>query len=176
MNVTQDSVQPPYTTTTTTGKSQGISDYLFVVGFFVLILLLLTLTFTSYICKRSRSPPPTISFGATIHNNVDHRLITISPGLDDDVLLTFPTFLYSQATMAHKGVTPADANASGCSVCLADYKLEDVVRLLPECGHLFHVNCIDTWLKVHPTCPVCRNSPVAKKVPPLLQQLELTGQ
>ncbi|KAI3748488.1 hypothetical protein L6452_11586 [Arctium lappa] len=166
MNATPDAVQPPYTTTT--GESQGISDYLFIIVFFVLFLLLLALTIASYIYNRYRSPLPTVSFfGATIYNDADdHRLLTISPGLDDDVLLTFPTFLYSQATVAHKG----DTAASGCSICLADYKPADVVRLLPECGHLFHVKCIDTWLKAHPTCPVCRKSPVAEKVPPLLQR------
>ncbi|KAJ6325600.1 hypothetical protein OIU76_012641 [Salix suchowensis] len=45
-----------------------------------------------------------------------------------------------------------------CSVCLADYLGEDTLRILPYCGHSFHVTCIDIWLQRHSTCPVCRIS------------------
>ncbi|KAK1272849.1 E3 ubiquitin protein ligase RIE1 [Acorus gramineus] len=24
------------------------------------------------------------------------------------------------------------------------------------CGHVFHGNCIEMWLKMKPTCPMCR--------------------
>ncbi|KAJ9560462.1 hypothetical protein OSB04_005622 [Centaurea solstitialis] len=178
MNVSSsEAVQPPYAATTTTiHKFHGFEDLVFVIVFSSMVLLLLGLTFACYIFKRYRpSPPqPTLSFGtaiylgATIPNEADdHRLITVfSPGplgLDEDVLLTFPTFLYSQAMLIHKGDNN-DANASGdCSICLVDYKVGDVVRLLPECGHFFHVKCIDTWLKANPTCPMCGNSPIPEK-------------
>lgn len=45
-----------------------------------------------------------------------------------------------------------------CIVCLAEYHHEDVLRILPNCGHSFHANCIDIWLQQHSTCPVCRIS------------------
>ncbi|KAL9262000.1 RING-H2 finger protein ATL32-like protein, partial [Drosera capensis] len=35
---------------------------------------------------------------------------------------------------------------------------DDVLRILPYCGHFFHVNCIDIWLHQHCTCPICRIS------------------
>ncbi|KAL7612489.1 hypothetical protein Lser_V15G08308 [Lactuca serriola] len=160
MSTTVDDVAPPHS-----GKPPGGDAYIFVVAFFCIILLLITITYASNICKRPRSPPPPIiSFGATstTFDVADsHHLISFSRGLDDDVLVTFPTFLYSEVTIPHKGATDScdtatDASTSGCSICLADYKSKDVVRLLPECGHLFHVKCIDTWLKAHPTCPMCR--------------------
>jgi len=28
--------------------------------------------------------------------------------------------------------------------------------VLPQCGHGFHVSCIDTWLGSHSSCPSCR--------------------
>ncbi|KAF9676581.1 hypothetical protein SADUNF_Sadunf08G0017100 [Salix dunnii] len=45
-----------------------------------------------------------------------------------------------------------------CTVCLAEYHGEDILRILPYCGHSFHVTCIDIWLQQHSTCPVCRMS------------------
>lgn len=133
--------------------------YIYGFGFFFGFFLLITFWYISYVCKgymrtRTRSPSPDISLVSTTHDaNNHHHIISISRGLDDDILVTFPTFAYSEDLMPHS----TDANTSGCSICLADYKQSDVIRLLPECGHLFHVKCIDTWLKVHPTCPMCRN-------------------
>ncbi|CAM0945980.1 unnamed protein product [Alopecurus aequalis] len=43
-----------------------------------------------------------------------------------------------------------------CAICLAVVPDGEVVRQLPACGHMFHVECVDTWLHSHPTCPLCR--------------------
>lgn len=54
-----------------------------------------------------------------------------------------------------------------------EYEEKDILRLLPYCGHNFHVACIDMWLKQHSTCPVCRvsllNYPCGKHTVPDLQ-------
>lgn len=41
-------------------------------------------------------------------------------------------------------------------ICLADYKEKEVLRIIPYCGHNFHLSCIDIWLRKQSTCPVCR--------------------
>jgi hypothetical protein len=43
-----------------------------------------------------------------------------------------------------------------CAVCLCEFAGEDRLRLLPLCGHAFHIDCIDTWLLSNSTCPLCR--------------------
>ncbi|KAJ7953444.1 putative Ring finger protein [Quillaja saponaria] len=43
-----------------------------------------------------------------------------------------------------------------CSVCLSEFQEDENVRLLPKCSHAFHLPCIDTWLKSHSNCPLCR--------------------
>ena len=43
-----------------------------------------------------------------------------------------------------------------CVICLADYKDQELLRIIPKCGHSFHLSCIDMWLRKQSTCPVCR--------------------
>ncbi|XP_004958320.2 E3 ubiquitin-protein ligase EL5 [Setaria italica] len=43
-----------------------------------------------------------------------------------------------------------------CAVCITELKAGDTARVLPRCGHGFHVDCVDMWLRSHSTCPLCR--------------------
>ncbi|KAK4348528.1 hypothetical protein RND71_031283 [Anisodus tanguticus] len=43
-----------------------------------------------------------------------------------------------------------------CSICLGELMEGDEVRVLPQCMHIFHVPCIDVWLRSHRNCPLCR--------------------
>lgn len=45
-----------------------------------------------------------------------------------------------------------------CSICLGEYQDKEVLRIMPNCGHNFHLSCIDVWLRKQSTCPVCRIS------------------
>ncbi|KAI3792713.1 hypothetical protein L2E82_06601 [Cichorium intybus] len=42
-----------------------------------------------------------------------------------------------------------------CCICLAKYANDDELRELP-CSHFFHVECVDKWLKINATCPLCK--------------------
>ncbi|XP_075446513.1 E3 ubiquitin-protein ligase RNF149 [Ascaphus truei] len=54
-----------------------------------------------------------------------------------------------------RGAKGIDIDAENCAVCIENYKLKDVVRILP-CRHIFHRLCIDPWLLEHRTCPMCK--------------------
>lgn len=47
-------------------------------------------------------------------------------------------------------------DGTDCSVCLSEFQEDETLRLLPKCNHAFHVPCIDTWLRSHTNCPMCR--------------------
>ncbi|MBA0795879.1 hypothetical protein Gohar_006710 [Gossypium harknessii] len=71
-------------------------------------------------------------------------------GVDQSFIDTLPVFHYKSII----GVK----NPFDCAVCLCEFEPEDKLRLLPKCSHAFHMECIDTWLLSHSTCPLCRAS------------------
>ncbi|KAK9050161.1 hypothetical protein SSX86_014305 [Deinandra increscens subsp. villosa] len=74
-------------------------------------------------------------------------------GLKKKVLNTLPKLTYSTETAAE--------NISDCAICLTEFTAGDEIRVLPQCGHGFHVACIDTWFGSHSSCPFCRQILVA---------------
>jgi hypothetical protein len=81
-------------------------------------------------------------------------------GVDQTFIDALPVFLYG-AVVGAGGKDPFD-----CAVCLCEFGMEDSLRLLPTCGHAFHVPCIDAWLLSHSTCPLCRGSVLADNPSP----------
>ena len=45
----------------------------------------------------------------------------------------------------------------GCSICKEDYTLDIDLTVLP-CKHEFHPACVNQWLAINKTCPLCRAS------------------
>ncbi|KAJ3382293.1 hypothetical protein HDU92_004861 [Lobulomyces angularis] len=52
-------------------------------------------------------------------------------------------------------------NNKDCTICQEEYSDNEVVSEMP-CKHVFHPSCIEYWLKINGTCPVCRFSLVKK--------------
>nr|XP_016507736.1 PREDICTED: RING-H2 finger protein ATL70-like [Nicotiana tabacum] len=127
--------------------------FIFSVG---ILIILIVITYASYLYIRMRSRNNSAITTTTI-TTVENGMIFIQQGLDENTIRTYPKLLYAQVKAHKVGDT---VSSSGCSICLADYKDKDMLRLLPNCGHLFHLICIDPWLRLHPTCPICRNSPL----------------
>ncbi|XP_077226080.1 RING-H2 finger protein ATL70-like [Tasmannia lanceolata] len=136
--------------------SNQISGFGYGIGVSIGILLLITtITLASYYCTRGHHPPLS-HHPQDIHDPANQSIsFDVEAGLDEATLLSYPKLLYAHAKLHNK-----DTTASCCSICLADYKDTDMLRLLPDCGHLFHLMCVDAWLRLHPTCPVCRTSPL----------------
>ncbi|XP_019164980.1 PREDICTED: E3 ubiquitin-protein ligase RING1-like [Ipomoea nil] len=42
-----------------------------------------------------------------------------------------------------------------CAICLEMWGLGGLAKEMP-CKHIFHHKCIDKWLEIHGSCPVCR--------------------
>ncbi|WVZ59939.1 hypothetical protein U9M48_010020 [Paspalum notatum var. saurae] len=78
---------------------------------------------------------------------------------------------YEQARAAGDGKAAAAAaedEAPRCALCLSEYAgAEELVRVVPACGHFFHAECgVDGWLRARGTCPLCRGEVWALPRPP----------
>ncbi|RDY08908.1 RING-H2 finger protein ATL8, partial [Mucuna pruriens] len=78
------------------------------------------------------------------------RQALANKGLKKKVLQSLPKFNYVDSNPSKWVAT------SECAICLAEFAAGDEIRVLPQCGHGFHVYCIDTWLGSHSSCPSCR--------------------
>ncbi|KAL1326427.1 hypothetical protein HN51_036522 [Arachis hypogaea] len=81
--------------------------------------------------------------------------ITLAMGLDRTTIEKYPKTLIGESGRLLK---PTD---NTCSICLCEYEPKDTLRTIPECNHYFHAECIDEWLRMNGTCPLCRNTPGA---------------
>lgn len=69
-------------------------------------------------------------------------------GIDRSVIESLPVFRFGSLRGQKDGLE--------CAVCLTRFDPAEVLKLLPKCKHAFHVECVDTWLDAHSTCPLCR--------------------
>uniref|UniRef100_A0ACD5UIC9 Uncharacterized protein n=1 Tax=Avena sativa TaxID=4498 RepID=A0ACD5UIC9_AVESA len=84
---------------------------------------------------------------------VAHR--RANAGLKREVLVTLPVATYNADASPAQKQQQASAGA-GCAICLSDFVDGESVRVLPVCGHRFHVACVDRWLASRCSCPTCR--------------------
>ncbi|KAF3648107.1 putative RING-H2 finger protein ATL29-like [Capsicum annuum] len=113
------------------------------------------------------------------HDPSNHEAwnVTAGGGLDEALIKSITVFKYKKCD----GLLTEGTN---CSVCLSEFQEDESLRLLPKCSHAFHVMCIDTWLKSHSNCPLCRahitvsNASPPPLPPPIMEapQIETTPQ
>ncbi|KAK9156373.1 hypothetical protein Sjap_003853 [Stephania japonica] len=83
-------------------------------------------------------------------------------GASDDQISRLPSWRYKEIDTklehgddAHCKSDSEDESSECCSICLAKYRDKEEVRQLP-CSHLFHLMCVDQWLRIISCCPLCK--------------------
>ncbi|XP_010557977.1 PREDICTED: putative RING-H2 finger protein ATL71 [Tarenaya hassleriana] len=164
----------------------NIAGFAYGIGVSIGILLLITtISLASYYCTRnhlSASPMTTprsrrrrqtnqmsprgviIAVEQPSDDQQPPDVLTVVSGLDEETIKSLPRIPYEEARESY-GRKREASTTSCCSICLADYNDRDMIRVLPDCNHIFHDKCVDPWLFLSSTCPVCRTSPYPSPSP-----------
>ena len=93
-------------------------------------------------------------------NNVDACDVIIMverEGDWDDSGSYIPPQIQAEASFGEEQrLTGGGSPSRECAVCLGNFAEGEPIKFLPGCGHFFHSECIDKWLRASATCPLCR--------------------
>ncbi|KAI4315534.1 hypothetical protein L6164_028332 [Bauhinia variegata] len=139
-------------------KRQGLSRK-YVIGLCLGIPGLIVLIVLAYMFRRKvnwgglqRPQQPRTELSGT---NIPQP-VPVAIGLD---VLTIEKYPITQLDESASGIQLPNPTDNICSICLCEYQPRETLRTIPQCNHYFHVSCIDGWLKMNATCPLCRKLP-----------------
>ena len=84
---------------------------------------------------------------------LEEKVGNVSKGLTKAQIRKIPRFIYQKNK--YKNID------NKCVVCQYEFKNgENITKL--NCGHVFHTDCVDTWLSKNKVCPMCHKEIIVK--------------
>ncbi|CAK9171464.1 unnamed protein product [Ilex paraguariensis] len=124
--------------------------------FFFSIILLITYLLFTFGCRYRQFS----SSNSANQSSASHHAIAVpapsSLGLDASTIQSFPMFLHRKSSSSEDNSNVFRENE--CSICLGLFQDDEMVKVLPECLHAYHSECVDKWLSARSSCPLCRSS------------------
>ncbi|KAI3903925.1 hypothetical protein MKW92_047368 [Papaver armeniacum] len=102
-------------------------------------------------CRDANSHSQDVSSGV-VQTRLQHVITTT--GLGGSAIQSLP-----MVALGESGRLP-NPDINTCSICLSEYRPKETLKTLPLCNHCFHADCIDVWLRLKSTCPICRKYPI----------------
>jgi hypothetical protein len=81
-------------------------------------------------------------------------------GITSEDLTSLKTYIFSQNKIKDGQMVIfelSNEDDKTCGVCMSEYVENDILRYF-KCRHYFHRECVDEWLKINKSCPMCRNT------------------
>ncbi|KAF7124400.1 hypothetical protein RHSIM_Rhsim12G0163500 [Rhododendron simsii] len=114
----------------------------------ILVLAVLAVMVTIHVCVVARALRG--GFDINPANTVGRLNSSRRPNMSSNDIGKLPSFDYKLEEKRRK------SSHMECAICLECFKEGEMCRLLPNCQHSFHAQCIDSWLLKAAICPVCR--------------------
>ncbi|KAL6964250.1 RING-type E3 ubiquitin transferase [Sarracenia purpurea var. burkii] len=164
---------PPTTTTTSDDHPIKTQNLHLVLVISLSVLVATCFAFSCYTIYKNRarsrtrrSPPPP-------QEETHREFFDEDPGPPPEYhtwfirTVGFPPSIINSISVVKYKIGDGLVEGTECSVCLNEFREDETLRLLPKCSHAFHIPCIDTWLRSHTSCPMCRAGIVAAATPDL---------
>lgn len=116
--------------------------------FTAILILLPSLFLCIHFCRRRFSHQPATTMG--ISPLPDQQWVKVE-------YKSHHTMLPSSTTKSFS-IVGGGAEKKECCICLGLFQDNERLKVLTECQHAYHSDCLDMWLSAHPNCPLCRAS------------------
>lgn len=93
--------------------------------------------------RRRAAEDPLMAHSPAVHNR----------GLNEAAIRSIPVFKFKKSNAENESKDSCE-----CAVCLNEFVEGEKLRAIPNCCHVFHIDCIDIWLQNNANCPLCRTS------------------
>ncbi|CAO2821290.1 unnamed protein product [Amaranthus hypochondriacus] len=124
-------------------------DAMFAIGLlYAAPLILISLFCIMYFLMKARRNIPL----NTTLSSIPMTSSVVVHGLNRSVIDSYPKIVLGETKRLPK------PEHKSCSICLGEYESNEILRAIPICGHYFHAHCIDEWLLLNASCPICRIS------------------
>ncbi|OAY38387.1 RING-H2 finger protein ATL66 [Manihot esculenta] len=131
----------------------GRTLFFIIILFAVVIVITILFLYARWVCRYQNQHLP--------NNPPPHAPPLGSQGLHPTIIKSLPITLHhsssSSVGVGNRGNSPVGVE-SECCICLGVFEDGDKVKVLPECHHCFHSECVDKWLLACSSCPLCRAS------------------
>ncbi|XVE79832.1 hypothetical protein DITRI_Ditri14bG0088200 [Diplodiscus trichospermus] len=136
----------------TSFHSYGQALFLLLIFFSLVVLIFTFFLYARWICGQRL-----LSTAAAAAAAANATAAPSPPGLDPDTINSLPIILHRSVVAKSKEKHGFIAE-SECSICLGVFEDEEKLKVLPECNHAYHSECVDNWLFSQSSCPLCRAS------------------
>jgi hypothetical protein len=84
-----------------------------------------------------------------------HGWFETNNGASPDCIKKIETVAYDPQMFAEEGKTDDDRPSGECCCCQEPFGPDKAIKRT-SCQHYFHEECLEKWLKMATTCPICR--------------------
>ena len=94
----------------------------------------------------------------TVHNNMGTESITFSVGEISSLIprgISIKELIEKTELKNYNNIINSE---NKCHICNEDYASMDICRVITNCSHYYHANCVDNWFVSGKNCPICNQN------------------